>query len=803
MKKGRVLMGARKLRFVTQCSVAALVAAFPTSSLWAQAPAQSQETPQPPLEAGEQPDGTEQGTSDEFSLTEDIVVTAQRREQAIQDVGISIAAYSGEQLTALGVESSVDVARITPGVSLAGSYGGQMLSFTIRGVTQYDYSDHTEAPNAVYIDEAYTASQQAQGFAVFDIERVEVLKGPQGTLFGRNATGGAISFTTRSPTTTPEGFLDLTYGSYDHVRVEGALGGPLSDAFSARVSVLFNRHDEILKNQFPGGDDEWNDHTLAGRLRLRYEPTDNLRADLSVFGGKSRFSTSPYQHVSTLNEYNAQGRLINSLTASPTETREAIGPGGINYDENHDGVASVRPLPGGDKFGYREADGSGNLVNKAFTDKNFNYVSTYGATGRIALDLGGAELVSVTDYKDNHKRLALMFDESPNNIFQAKTINHLWQFSQEVRIAGKSDQFRWLAGLYYLHVYSRTNPAGFSIVPIDLYFADFFNMTTDSVAAFGQVEYDITPTLTFIGGLRGVKEKKDFFFKTDILNPPPSLFEPLENSSFIANYRTYADKSSDFLWAARAQLNWKPNQDLLFYASYNRGVKAGSYNAPLGGGAGLVPDDVMDYGPEILHAFEAGFKTDWPSQRIRLNGSAYYYNYDGYQAFKITNLAQQVLNAQATVKGVDLELAATPVKGLNLSLSGSYVDMVVKDINYNSIIADRRNVFTPKLQFNALARYEWDMFGGSMAIQGDTAYKSHTYYSISNFDSTRIPGYWVHNARVSYTTADRRWELAASVQNIANERYRTVGFDLSADCGCSFVGYAKPRWYDVSVRYAF
>lgn len=740
--------------------------------------------------------------TDAGMFNNDIVVTAQRREQASQDVGIAITALSGRQLTRLGVVDSTDIAKLAPSVNVAGSFGGQMLTFSIRGVTQYDYSDHTEAPNAVYVDEAYVASQQAQGFAIFDIDRVEVLKGPQGTLFGRNATGGAISFTTRKPTDKPEGFLSATYGSYNQVRIEGAAGGPISDRLSFRVSGLFNRFDPILHNLNPVGGDEWNDNTVAGRVQLRYEASDTLTADLSVFGGRSRFSTSPYQHSTSINEYNGVGQLINAYLASPTETREAIGPNGANYDENGDGVAATRPTPGGDKFGYRDLDGAGHDINKVFARKNFNRLSTWGSTLKLSADLGDVKLVSVTDYKKNHKRFALSFDNSPADVFDSKTITDTWQVSQELRLSGESDRFRWVAGLYYLHIDVKAPVAGFTINPIALEFRDHYALKTDSAAAFGQAEYDLTDKLTFIAGLRASYEHKNFTYGTDIYTPA-SLFLPPSAGTFVANYRTYADTSSDVLWAGKAQLNWKPQDDVLIYGGYNRGVKAGSYNAPLGGGAGLVPDSALPYGPEKLNAYEVGFKTDWLGRRLRVNGSVFYYDYKGYQAFKITNLAQQVLNTDATVKGAELEVSAAPARGLDLSVSGSYLDMTVKDINYNGIIKDRKNSFTPKWQLTALARYQWEMAGGLFSVQGDVKYTSLTYFSISNFDVAKMPARTLMNARVGFETSDHHWSLEAFVQNLTNKHYKIVGFDLSADCGCTFIGYGKPRWFGLTARYSY
>ena len=192
------------------------------------------------------------------SVLEEIVVSAQKREQNVQDVGIAIAAYSGDQLREFGVTSSFDIAAYTPGVHISGNLAGQNTQFTIRGVTQNDFNDIVEAPNAVYLDEGYIAIAQAQTFGIYDIDRVEILKGPQGTLFGRNATGGLVHYVSKKPSFSKvDGYASVTFGIYDSdtnafsKRIEAAIGGPFGDRFAGRVAAFYNEHPGYLKNLYP------------------------------------------------------------------------------------------------------------------------------------------------------------------------------------------------------------------------------------------------------------------------------------------------------------------------------------------------------------------------------------------------------------------------------------------------------------------------------------------------------------------------------------------------------------------------
>ena len=239
----------------------------------------------------------------------EIIVTAQHREQRLQDVGISISALGGEELARLGVTSSIDIGRITPGVHVSGNFGGQTAQYTIRGVTQNDFSDVLEGPVAVYFDDGYIGSNSGQIFGTFDLERVEILKGPQGTLFGRNATGGLVHFIPRKPTDQLSVDAQATYGRFNQTRLEAGIGGPLADGLTARGSVLFNRQDPIFKNVYPEGttaftppltapsrccEDTWNDNTLGGRLQLQYA-LDGWKFRLQGSAVRSIMSSSPYK----------------------------------------------------------------------------------------------------------------------------------------------------------------------------------------------------------------------------------------------------------------------------------------------------------------------------------------------------------------------------------------------------------------------------------------------------------------------------------------------------------------------------
>lgn len=756
--------------------------------------------------------------STQAQVLEEITVTASKREQGAQDVGIAIAAFTGDDLRERGATNSMDLTQMTPGVSAAGSYGGQFLTYSIRGVTQNDFLDHTEAPTSVYMDEAYLAMMTTQQFVMFDVERAEILKGPQGTLYGRNSTGGTVNIVTRKPTYELDGHADVTYGRYDDVRFEGALGGPVSESVALRGAVLYHDSSEILENSVPGSGDLWSHETLAGRLHAQFEFAQDASLLLTAYGGKSEAPSSPWQWAGTIAEVNADGQVINVHDVDPGETRECIGPGGANADCGNDvlgspdGFTLTRPLAGGDFFGYREAAGTD--IAQDVPDGNINTLELYGATANLSWPFGSVELASVTDYKVAEKDFQLDGTVSPargiNTIAKAETTS----FSEELRLSGASDDLRWVAGVYYLGIDADIPTTGIWL-PVDgntptivaagfqgFQFLDAYELKTRSYSVFGQTEFDLTSTLTAILGVRGTEEEKDFDYRSDVFlqtsQDSPRVFR---QGMFIAPTRTYADESSDTLFTARAQLDYKPSEDLLFYGSFNRGVKAGGFNAPFGGSASIV-DEEIPYDDETLNAFELGFKSTLFGGRARLNGSAFYYDYKDYQTFQFIGLTSQVTNNDAQYQGAELEFSASPADGWYLQLSAAYLDTEVYDVVSFGIVDDKEASFAPEFEASGLLRYEWPALGGHVSAQASFDSSSEFYYSLTNFDSLRSDSHTAFDARLAYRLPGGSVEIWAFVDNLTDERYETLGFDLSSSCGCSLATFAKPRGYGVGIRVA-
>ena len=503
-------------------------------------------------------------------VLEEIVVTATKRQENIQDVGIAITAMSGEQMEALGFINAQQVTAQAAGVSTVQPNGEANYALAIRGVANSDFTTNVESPVALYVDEVYISQMSGAGFMLFDMERVEILKGPQGTLFGRNATGGLAHYLTKKPTQEFGGYAKLVYGDYDQIRFEGAVGGGLSDTVSARVSVSHHQNDGYITNQFAGTSSPKlnNADDQAWRLHLLFEPTDEFSLLFSYRGSQQDIETGFFEHVTT----DANGNLF---------------------------PATFNPV-----LGYLEVDDNTDPYNGSFDVPGFNELETEGFAATIDWNISDSmTLTSITDFSTVDRNYIEDSDASPARVFNFFLTTDSEQFSQEIRLDGATDRFRWLVGAYYLDLsiadtngivtdpFIEADPAdgGFGIItPFDAGVYNPYTSDLQSISAFGQVDFDLSDSLKAILGIRVINDQKDFFYQAFV-----SDFPNFESRNFLDGLVEYANIIDDFFGlgteyvgsrddtetAFRAQLDWSPNDESLYYVSYNRGVKSGGFNA--------------------------------------------------------------------------------------------------------------------------------------------------------------------------------------------------------------------------------
>ena len=702
------------------------------------------------------------------SVIEEVVVTAQKREQNIQDTPISTTAFSGDLLRELGFDSSIDLAAQTPGMQMAQNFGeGNIPVINIRGVGLIDFSEHNESPSAVYVDEIYKANLSGLDFQLFDLERAEVLRGPQGTLFGRNATGGLVQYVTAKPSQEMEGYVEAGFGDRGRTRLEGAFGGGLSETVSARVSALYSKHDGYYDNIYPDREDGNQLDTWALRGQLLIEPTETFSALLSFSGGTNQNDGgNPYRHTP----------VAPSATTGLSEYADT------------------------DFFGYATSDSDKRTVetNRQSTLET-DFISTFA---KLEWAWDQLLLVSITAYESIEKDFQNDPDASPNDIFGTFFDPEGTQFSQEFRLHGDSANSNWILGLYYLSYENDGNQTA-EIPVFGINQVVDWDMEMDTWAVFGQYEYDFTDRWTGVLGLRYSDERKDYSNVIDTQDPATgdSLGSVVFDRSTVGDLTRQDSDNLSF----KVGINFAATEDVLFYGAVSRAYKGGTFNMgffPLADLSDVPVDE------EEITSVEIGFKSTLANGRARLNGAVFTYDYKDHQAFLFDadTLTNFLFNNDADITGAELELYATPGDRWDLILGVGWLDAKLKDVQdpVGGRITDRDMALAPEFSANGLLRYSLDLSSGDLIVfQGDVSYFGKTSFDAFNSPALVEDAYTVGNVRVSWLSAGRSWEVAAFVDNVTDETYRTFGFDLGSAIGMVQSIYSRPRWWGINARYNF
>ncbi|MBI1731428.1 MAG: TonB-dependent receptor [Gammaproteobacteria bacterium] len=686
-------------------------------------------------------------------VIEEIVVTAQKREESLQDVAVSVTAFSGDQMAELGLTSAIDLVSQTPGLQVSGSGGGSVNTFSVRGVTQNDFAASQESPVAVYVDEGYVSLNSITNFSLFDIERAEVLRGPQGTLFGRNATGGLVHYITKTPKQEFDGYVDVQLGEDGRKKVEGAVGGGLTDIVSGRVSAAWNKDNGLIDNDIGPDSMEQDDYSVRGQMLI--EPSE----DLSV--------------------------LLKAQYADEDAAR-----GGYAHTVGFAGEYATDPAAT-DFFGYRDADGDPFTVSQDV--ETFTKSEVLELAAHIDWTLGDFTFTSVTNYQDIEDSYGEDADVTPFDIYNYEQTNDVDQVSQELRMTWEGERTRNVIGFYYLNIDGKygtrqTGDAffgtgvGYPAGTAEVVAAD---QETETWAIFGQTEFDFTDQWSITLGIRYNSDDKDFSYNsTDIYF--------LQGGNV-----TFSDSLSEEDVSVKVQLNWRPVDDWLVYAGYSRGIKAGGFNLPLF----PIAEGNFPFDGEVLNAYEIGLKSNL-SDTVRFNAAAYYYDYDDYQAYSFDGFATFLFNANAETYGAEFELAATPIEGLDILLGLALLDADVKDVPLTiSPTGKETAALAPDVTFNGLVRYEWPAFGGSLAVQTDFAWKDDHNFNLSFTPVIKEESYGVANARLAYTSGDESWSAAIFVRNFTDTDYRVYAFDTTAFFGSIEDIPGPDRWVGGNVSY--
>ena len=722
---------------------------------------------------------------------EEIVVTAQKREQNLSDVGISVSVLSGRVLSQLGITDSTAIVNNIPNMENLPVYGaGTNANYSIRGVAQNDYNDGTESPVASYIDEVYLVPTGASSFSLHDMERVEVLRGPQGTLFGRNSTAGLIHFITAKPVNRLFASASVALGSYNTMEATGALNVPLGSTLAVRVSGQIHRNDGWIRHVTGNRPDGGESKTESIRGQVLFRPNSAIRNLTKISYDNA--------HGNTVGNFH-QVTAVNSVTGD----QYVVGP-----NQNPYGTGNQR-----DQFGYPNIGSLDNRVHDSGQPERLNKGRSVLASNRFDIDLGEVSLTSVTGYNKYRRDQLQDCDGTQGRICQAHFNAFSNQFSEEIRAYANLGSLRVTGGVYYLNHKIRLD----SIAPLYLDYPFALAIVVDGTqrsktyAIFGNVEYDVSPQFTVIAGLRGSKDKKHFEQILRYALPcnatnPFAEYTTLRGSQVptcgtiatnVFTDATVGNKTriNKDTYSAKLELDFKPAEGTLIYASASRGVKSPGFNNGIISIA--LPPEKYQFKSETLYAYETGIKTSLFQNRASLSIGGYYYNYKNFQTQQFEGIGSLITNNDAKLYGMEAELLYRPTRHLTLRVNGGYSHSVLYGVtNSGGVTADRKMPISPKWTVSGFARYEQPVDGGAykLGLQLDGRARASYYIDPGNNSGGLNPSYGIVNGRIDIADRADRVTLALSVKNLLNKHYYKSLFLGTNIGGYRFGSFGEPRW---------
>ena len=724
---------------------------------------------------------------------EEITVTAQKRSQNVQDVPISVSALNGETLKDLGIKSSDEIAEFMSNLQIALPSGkGNQPLISIRGVGLSDFNTNNAGPNGVYVDEVYMSSPTSQTFQTFDLDRVEVLKGPQGTLYGRNTTGGAINYISAQPTDEPFASVHSSYGSFNTWETDGVISGPITDQIKGRLAFEHNQSDGYMEN-LQNGKSENGANDYAARGIIEAKVTSDLTLTWNLHAGLSDTRPTEYRQVGTMSSPLVQCANSAILAGQCTDLYGYKAPSGF-YQGNYN----------------RDSD---------------NRAQSYGTSLRADYVLGGVTLTSITAFEDTRNYHPEDSDAEPKSLLEIDYDVKSKDFTQEFRAAGGGETYHWLGGVYYLNEDLNQNQTSDALLDLDsVYFPGIGNgnalvgsgistQRTAAYAGYGQTDFQLLDRLRLTLGGRYTYEHKAFD-TIGLLSTETNGAFPAQSPLYNAQENLSNSKAS---W--RAALDYKLTEQVMTYASISTGFKSGGFN---GGFLDTNPANALrqlePIKPETVTAYEVGFKSDLFDKRLRFNGAAFYYDYSNMQVFNLIPaqaagaLPVQVLDnaPTATVEGIELEAETKPFRDfttqLNLGLLNTQMGTFISGQGTSDVenFTGHRLPLAPKFNAEAIAAYTIDMPNDDL-VKAETSlsYRSKQFFDVRNDPLLTQAGYWLLNARVAYMTDDGHWEFAAFGKNLTGTKYLNYAVNLSSPFGLLEEVVGPPRSGGIEVTYRY
>jgi iron complex outermembrane receptor protein len=729
-------------------------------------------------------------------VLEDVVVTARKRSEDLQKTPISITAMSAEALEARGVTKVTELSNFTPNLIFqnipSNSGVASNASVYIRGIGQNDFAPTIEPGVGIYIDGVYLGRTVGGVFDLIDVERVEVLRGPQGTLFGRNTIGGAVSITTQEPDSTFAAKADVKYGTDNLFNVRGSVNLPLNDAVALRVSGGHLRQDGYVDRPFDGRDlgDKFST-TLRGALLAKLTPDLKVVLAADYFLDKSHGPPVVITGVGNLEGFVA---LENALAGSGAPPPSFGGPGNPALCL----TPAFLNTPGCYNSRYFSRDtnfGSG---------PNSSRVESWSASGTVTWNLGPAEMKSITAYRSLEGAFAQDRDGSPIKINHVADSYDQQQFSQELQFQGAAFDARlnWLVGLYYFtEDGANLNPVDF--LPVALQSGGRFDY--ESWAAFTQETLRLTDKLSVTAGLRYTNDKKDYtpdqFFTALPFGPLFTCFTPTIHACAVGDRvvpETVVKARSDAV-TPMVNVSYQVTDDTMAYATFSQGYKSGGFTQRIFPPEASLPA----FDPEKVDSFETGVKFQTSDRRLRLNVATYLTKYRDLQLLVAdgTRVGPFYTNAgRAEIKGFEAELSAVPGDGWRLDATAGLTDAEFTKLanNVQGLTLSSKFALVPKWTLSGGVEKRFDLGpSGELRPRVDVNYRSGVFTNANGINYPKLyqPGHAVANANVRWDDADAHHFLVVGVDNLTDKKFRTFG-DYQASFGFYMESFDRGRqWY--------
>jgi iron complex outermembrane recepter protein len=755
---------------------------------------------------------------------QEIVVTAEKRSESLQSVPVSVTALTGAQLAQLKMDSPSDLVTQVPNLQVNGIVGEGSPLFSLRGVSMFDYSLNQSSPVASYIDEVYKGNFTLFGVELYDLERVEVLRGPQGTLYGKNTTGGAINFITHKPGFDTEGDIKVGAGNYNRREVEGDFQTALvPERVAVRFAFTYTKVDGFIQNVHPGSPDLEGVDQYGVRLSLLYKASDDL--DFTLRFSKSMQDPQNYA-------------IIGGRIPAPSATS----PGGVGftgYFRTQDGTYTGVPLTN-----YQ--------IAQSYTPRRRQDNEALALTGEWKVSPTN-KFTSITSWDEGSLFNPEGTDGAPYYIWKIPYFGKTRQVTQDLRLTSTGDAaLRYIVGAYYQHeiIFNSTENqiftdpafntfhdyrdcaassfgpgAGYNIgtnINLGCDYFNSFDQIRNSWAAYTDDSYRLADWITLRAGLRYNHDNGSQKNALDQLRGSDQV--PIANLGFFSqqpngtygptlalpgspNYSALVNQTrSQFLHntavTGRAGADFTLTSDALLYLNYSRGYRSAAFNAQFL----FTPGDLTTVKPETLDSYEAGFKTSWLNHRVQVDGALFRYQYKNQQIINVYPTGPQPLInlGKSKIDGGELEIVTRPVHSLTLRASAGFLHSEVQQgVLATGSINGQQLPYAPHVSGTVAMDWEaWQVAPGKINLHVDMNYNSKQFLALPNEDAISQGGYSLLNGRLSFVSGDDKWDLGIWARNIADKFYLTNAVDVQG-FGFDYRHVGTPRMFGGDVHYHF